>query len=63
MIFAATQKGNEMTYKRLLTILQSYVENDYQASCSPDCVREALSEVATKEEIFELGFGWLYPDE
>jgi len=52
-----------MTYKRLLTILQSYVENDYQASCNPDYVREALGEVATKEEIFELGFGWLYPDE
>ena len=52
-----------MEYKRLLTILQAYVENDYQASCNPDYIREALSEVASKEEIIELGFGWLYPEE
>lgn len=52
-----------MEYKRLIQILQAYVENDYKASGDPDYIRETLGAVATKDEIVELGFGWLYPEE
>lgn len=52
-----------MDYKRLLQIFQTYVDNDYQASCDSAYVREALEEIASRSEIEELGFGWLYPEE
>ena len=48
-----------MTYERLMQIFQNYVENDYEAS-SCDYIMDALEEVATKDEIEELGFGWIY---
>lgn len=52
-----------MDYKRLLQIFQTYVDNDYQASGDSAYVREALEETASRSEIEELGFGWLYPEE
>lgn len=52
-----------MEYKRLLRILHDYVDNDYQASYDPVYIRKLLEKVATKEEIVEIGYGWLYPEE
>lgn len=52
-----------MEYKRLLNILQDYVENDYKASGDPGYILATLEEVASKEEITEIGFGWLYPED
>ena len=48
-----------MTHERLVQIFQNYIENDYEAS-SCAYIRDALEEVATQDEIEELGFGWIY---
>ena len=52
-----------MTQKRLMEILHSYVDNDYRASGDTEYIRNALEEVASHDEIVELGFGWVYPEE
>ena len=52
-----------MTKERLMEILLDYVENDFKASSETEYIRTALESVASKEEIVELGFGWLYPEE
>jgi hypothetical protein len=46
--------------KYLKDILSAYVENDYQASCDPEYVKQALCDAGMSEEDFEkYGFGWL----
>lgn len=52
-----------MYIERVIQILQEYVDNDYNASGDSEYIRNALEAVATKKEIVELGFGWIYPEE
>ena len=49
-----------MEYKRLVEIIQDYVSNDFEAAAETAYIRDALEAVATKEEIEELGFHWVY---
>ena len=52
-----------MDYKRLLRIFQAYVENHLFDCYNPKYIRKILEQSATRKEIEQLGFGWLYPEE
>lgn len=52
-----------MEYNRLVEIIQDYVSNDFEAAAETAYIRDALEAVATKEEIEELGFHWVYPEQ
>lgn len=50
--------------KRLITLLQSYVFNDYDGMCETFLLREALSDAGfSEEEIRSLGFGFCLSEE
>lgn len=53
-----------MTRDRLLQILQDYVNNDAEAA-EPEYIRNTLVDTCgcSKEEIEEIGFSWLFPDD
>ena len=53
-----------MKYERLLSIFRSYVDADYNAVAETEYVYTALSSAGcTRDEIEELGFGFVIPEE
>lgn len=53
-----------MKYERLLSIFRSYVDADCNAAAETDYVYTALTSAGcADEEIEELGFGFVIPEE
>lgn len=55
---------SKLTKERIVQILQKYVLTDLEAS-EPEYIRNMLTDTCgcTMEEINELGFGFLFPEE
>ena len=53
-----------MKYERLLSIFRSYVDADCNSAAETEYVYTAFSSAGcTKEEIEELGFGFVIPED
>ena len=55
------RNADDISVKRVLDILTSYIENDYAASGNLDYVRTALEAAGCSEkEASEIGLGWVF---
>lgn len=52
-----------MTKQRVISILQGYVNNDFEGCCDRGYIADCLLAVADEQEIRELGFGWVLDGE